>query len=661
MVLRFLFPVYLAFGWAAGHGAEDSVVTRHRRLILESWRARVEENGGVHAWTPQHAGLRVFQEWAALLTLARDSGAAARDRLGKFLEHYAADGRIRPLGHPGTTLPGPGREGDFDMAAMNAVSLVELFQGDRLRLTDRAYSWLIREVIGTFGEIPQADFNVAFLRFPETENHLFMMESSRFLMNELLRDNPRGLADISRLRDSLGRRPPASLGGQRVFLLRRMQDVLLRGFFEFNAKVYQRFTAQALDNLFSFARDSAVAAGAGCVLDYLSVTFALQSLASIRHGPYRRSSETYGDPRLADRDPLCSFFAVQTGIHPWDPDPRRGFWRRNDAHASTALYSLLLRYRVPALLLDWMRSRPGEYEAVFRSGHFGRGENAPVTERYTGGPTYLLSAGGRHESYAGANFPTLAHWPRGPWVYDAMAVPGSLILYPPPEKLELEEDLIRTRTGWDGDQLALHRRFLFAYAPARSYESREWPFAVPAGSCPDSTRYEMPAFWFRFCDQSARGVFLVFSKVRPRGAWPWAYGRFVRGGLEVVPASEAISLRRLIAGMLEKNGADSTSPHSAVYQAWDGSRLVLNAHYRSGKPGFLAAADPESSALLPDSGWPGSWGGEALVQARLLSPRSAWLAAVENGKLRFRNPETGQMLEDDFREWWRPVRSSPHP
>jgi hypothetical protein len=521
---------------------------------------------------------------------------------------------------------------------------------------------LLRHVIRPFGQVPQASFDVAFLRFPETENHLFMIESNRVLMNELLVRNPRNLPDIAALRDSLlraGVELEPERGGQRGFLLRRMQAVLRHGFFEFNARVYQRFTAQALNNLHSFARDSVVALGAACALDYLSTVFALQSLASIRYGPYRRSSEAYLDQRLAARDPLCSFFAVQTGIYPWNPDPSHGFWSRNTSHASTALFSVLLKYRVPEPVRAWMRGHAAEYEVRIRSGAETRSAEAPVSERYAGGPGWLLSAGGRYQSHGGPNFPTLSHWPgRSPWVYDVIARPANLILYPSPRgRLREEKDIIRTRTGWDGDQLALQGRFLYAHAPALSYRGEEWPFAVPNGICPDTAEYESPHFRFRFCDLSAsHGIFLVFSKLRTRrGDWLWKRQRHVRGGLEVVPASEAATFRRLIEVTLARHAG--TAPggiRPPVYTDWSGTRLLLNPRYQPGAKGVLRAVEPESRRTPPGESM--LWKDPALLSARLLDPRSGGLAQVRDGRLRFRDPVTGGELECDFREWWRPRR-----
>ena len=75
-----------------------------------------------------------------------------------------------------------------------------------------------------------------------------------------------------------------------------------------------------------------------------------------------------------NRDAACSFFAIQSGVLPWSPDPGHGLWSRNTAHASLALYSAVLKYRVPAPILHYMRERPAEYRAEIRSAYAdGRG------------------------------------------------------------------------------------------------------------------------------------------------------------------------------------------------------------------------------------------------------------------------------------------------
>jgi hypothetical protein len=456
---------------------------------------------------------------------------------------------------------------------------------------------------------------------------------------EIAKQNPRGLTAIREWQENLASRGSAHPGQQRAFLLQAMQNILRRGFFESNAKIYQRFTAQALNNLYSFARDSAVVTGAGCVLDYLSTLFALQSLGSIRYGPYRRSSEAFDDPALIDRDPLCSFFAVQSGQYPWDPDPREGFWQVHTSHASTALFSCLLRYRVPEPILGWMRQKSSEYEAEIRSGY--AASPGVSVEHYSGGAEWLLSAGGRYAPPPGPNFPTLRNWSRrGPWVYDVIARPASLFFFPPGKNLAVERDIIHTRTGWDGDQLALRGNFLYAHAPVISGETDSWPFQLPPGECPDSSVTETPEFLFRFCTPSGKGVHLVFSKVRAQPwKWPWQQS-FVRGGLEVVPNEMAPDLKGLRERITQNNG-EGRKGNSIPYTTVDGKRLWLNTGYAPGKSGILRPTEEHWKGLL-----------------RAWQQRDAREIAFVDGRgaLRFRNPITGETVRGDFREWWRPLR-----
>jgi hypothetical protein len=224
-----------------------------------------------------------------------------------------------------------------------------------------------------------------------------------------------------------------------------------------------------------------------------------------------------------------------------------------------------------------------------------------------------------------------------------------------------EQDIIHARTGWDGDQLALHRRFLYAYAPAESYAGKEWPFAIPSGECPDTSEYRTPAFLFRFCAAASQGVYLVFSKVRLNlGEWLWKRQHYVRGGLEVIPMSADASLSKIIARTLDQNSTRPVTLRRSpayAYTTWEGSRLLLNPRYGFGLPGWFAVSEPESlSGPGSEPLWPRKWGERVLLQARVLDPRPRWLAAADRGSLRFRNPESGETMACDFREWWRPSR-----
>ena len=701
MRLRFwILPVYFLLP-PIGRGEAHNHAGEILPAVLETWTSRVDANGGVHAWNREHDGLRVFQEWIALLTLEKNGTPEARRRVGLALERYVVKGNIRPLGFVGTSLPVPGYDqGDFDMSLLGCVSLLGLFQDDRLLLTDATYLHLIKKVVRTWGQTPKSNFDVFFVSVAETENHLFMTESTRFLTNQMIWENPRGLPAIAALRETLthsGVVIDNSKGILRRLLLKVMHKAMSNGFFEFNAQIYQRFTIHALDNLYSFSADRKVADGAACLLDYLSAQFAFQSYGSFRFGPYRRSSEVYQDSALIFNDAACSFFAVQSGQLPWQPDPGR-LWNIHTSHASMALFSAVLKYRIPDPILDFMQNRPAEYRAETRSAYAGSGNRKRATEVYYGSRNFLLTAGGRYESYAGPNFPTYRFWFHdAPWVYDVITRSSTLILDPSREHPRLTRDILHFRgSQWKANNLALYRNFIYGYVPVEEYGSVAWPHHVPAGWRVDNAVHATPDFDFRFIDRSDAGVYLVLGRLRQtQGFFRWKHQKYVRGTLEVVDTARIGSLAELREKVLARNAGRGTGLlglHRLIYVDLDGNRIHLNPRYDDEHegitrvveqgdtlaPGIPALALPFAFPWLGESvsgretpslagfGW-GSGEGESgngkpavarpLFRVDLYSPWKGTAALSDGrGNMYVYNPSTGGYCLANFREWWNPMR-----
>jgi hypothetical protein len=421
-----------------------------RPKIFEAWQRRIDSAGGVYAWNRRNANGRVFQVWATLLSGVSEAAPAERQRMGQRLRDYVLNPPLLPLGRPGTTLPVPGSgEGDYDMAIIGCVSLLGLFERDTLLLPNDVFVHLLKTVAGLFGQASQDEFEVGVLRFPETENHLFMTEGCRLLSNEMLMRNTRGLPGLRVLRDSLeeaGTVIDNARGPLRNLLLKMMAQILRQGFFETNARVYQRFTVHALLNLHAFSQDADLREGAAITLDYLGALFALQSCEGVRWGPYRRSSEAYADSSLYARDAVASFFAVHSGVYPWDDDPDTGLWRWQIGHAGMALWAVVLPYRPPAAIVRLLRGDKGWYEARVSSGGMRASRHGRPTETYAGGPRFVLAAGGPYESYGGTNFPTVGRaFDDAPWVYDMLNRPAALLLAPTTTRPRVLNDLLHLR------------------------------------------------------------------------------------------------------------------------------------------------------------------------------------------------------------------------
>jgi hypothetical protein len=122
------------------------------------------------------------------------------------------------------------------------------------------------------------------IQVPESENHRFLIESTRYLNNQLLRADLRG--DSDRL-EKLN----AAQADIRRWLLNRMQSVLRSDFIEYNVRAYQRESIAAMMNLYDFAEDGNVRDGARLVIEYAVAKFAAGSNQSRRFVPFRRRME----------------------------------------------------------------------------------------------------------------------------------------------------------------------------------------------------------------------------------------------------------------------------------------------------------------------------------------------------------------------------------
>jgi len=650
--------------------AEDN-----RQILLQIWKDRVEENRGVHTWTNKNDGMRVFQEWISLLELHRHAPRRQKRKTGKMLEAYVVGQNMQALGTVGTGLPLPGfKNADFDMALLGCISLLGLFQEDTLLLTDSTYVHLIKNVVRCWGQEPKYYFDVLMLSFQETENHVFMIETTRYLTNQFIWKNRRGLKPVALLRDSLLQRNIIldNEGGIiYTMLLKQMHQILKAGYFEFNAKIYQRFTLHALDNLYSFAEDSLIIAGSAAVLDYTAAKFAFQSIFSVRLGPYRRNAEKFMDTAIMESDEAASFFGVQSGSLPWGRNKIIRYWRTHIAHSSAALYSAVLKYRVPGALLDFMQQKREWYLAKMETKH--RFNHKPETspEIYFTGPAFMVSAGGRYKFYRGANFPVAQRdflVDEAPWVYDVISRSSSILLHPLPDRnMSLQEDLLQFKgPQWKENNLAVYKNFIYGYSETAEYRSGEWPCQIPE-TWKDLEQYSFTRgrFDYRLFDVRERGLYVICTRLRHRDTrFKYEYQKYARGTIEMVDASRTPDFQTLIR---QKRTAALYAGDEYMYTLWNGERIYLNSRYSRNRKGIKWIESPgtDSAGTGRQQDFVKSIPFEQedfpllkveAVDSISMRPGRVVAFADGRGNLFVHNSFTGDSLKILFESWWYPRR-----
>ncbi|MEU7748866.1 hypothetical protein [Nonomuraea sp. NPDC049158] len=220
---------------------------------------------------------------------------------------------------------------------------------------------------------------------PESENHLLLIESARYLTNQIF---------FAETRNAIW---DNHVNGMDLYLLRFMQTIAQHDFLEFNARPYQRYSLNGLLNLYDFAQQPRVRAAARIVLDYATTKFAVSSNKLRRAGPFRRLAK-YTDAAnksyfSGDSDPQTGFFQLYTGMSEFTGGKIPGAWRIEASIAG------LSAYRPPRAAYELAMNKGTPYQERFYHGD--RPKIHPDADRAEGGveiysssPSFMISAGG---------------------------------------------------------------------------------------------------------------------------------------------------------------------------------------------------------------------------------------------------------------------------
>jgi hypothetical protein len=339
--------------------------------------------------------------------------ATGEDLTIKLIAHLQAareDPEFRSLGELPSRILAPvalrevvrgkvGTKADYDMTLKGLMTIAYRYR--RNLLTEDDLDFLLRELVpGDLAGAHDPDAEVYAdapgpLVAPETENHQLMIESTRYLVNQLLLDRTGDQIFNNRT------------NGLTDWLLGFMHTIAKHDFLEFNSRPYQRLSVHALLNLHEFAKDTEIRTAAQILLDYTTVKFAISSNRQRRIGPFRRLKERTNRPDDArfnelllssEGDPHTGFFLMYAGPTGRDGTPTQWF---PDVWVKQALIAGLAAYRPPpaAYILAMTRHAPAQHR--FYHGERPRLQGWPAPERADGGveiyyssPSFLLTAGG---------------------------------------------------------------------------------------------------------------------------------------------------------------------------------------------------------------------------------------------------------------------------
>ncbi|MGA1848882.1 MAG: hypothetical protein ACMUHB_06040, partial [Thermoplasmatota archaeon] len=260
--------------------------------------------------------------------------------------------------------------GDYDFSLVPLTTLLFLFGDDGERLEPGTRKHLIEDLLTEEGGRVRTSVPRTFFLIKETENHILMRESSRYLKNRWLHrhGSPERAHDNRR-------------NGMERWMRSHLGELLSCGLHEFNSQPYLGFTITALLNLEAFGSRE-VKQASRKVLDNICHISALGTYRGRRYAPFRRQVARAGSTKLDNELPL-EIQNLWLSTHPALKE--RVEIKQDSPHG---LLAALLPYRPPDRAAELLLRDLDEY--YVRIGH--GGGSSP--EIYSRGPGYLISAGG---------------------------------------------------------------------------------------------------------------------------------------------------------------------------------------------------------------------------------------------------------------------------
>ncbi|HEX71839.1 MAG TPA: hypothetical protein ENN65_00770, partial [Candidatus Hydrogenedentes bacterium] len=266
--------------------------------------------------------------------------------------------------------------GDYDFTMVTLSTLLYMF-GDRPdRLYPDTLEHLLHRLLIMEGGAPLVTVPRTFGLILDTENHHLMTEGSRYLKNQWL-------ATYGTEEQRADPRYDNRENGLEAWLVAYLEEMLHEGVYEFNSRPYIGFTMQALLNLEAYPDSVRIRQLSRYLLDIINMQYALGSLDLRRYPPFRRQYKQARKTALG-ADPHTAFMRVWADMS----EASDVAAVKPGSYQEFVLLAELLPYRPPEDVRAWTVAKPEHYFV-----QYGRGTTA-CPELYSGGPGYLLGAGG---------------------------------------------------------------------------------------------------------------------------------------------------------------------------------------------------------------------------------------------------------------------------
>jgi hypothetical protein len=259
--------------------------------------------------------------------------------------------------------------GDYDFTETTLCHLLWMFNDKPELLFTKTKEHLVNVLLTHTGNKPHLKAPRSLNIMRETENHIFMSETSRYLKNQWLREN----GDTSKYYDN-------QRNDLEKWLLNHLEEKFRAGFFEFNAQPYSGYTLSPLLTLFTFTKSEELKKQCDKLLTRMVIEYSYSALDLRRYPPFRRRLERE-KVKTFDEDPLTGILKLWLSLNPENKVAQ------GETLKHFAFMALISNYRPDKELTQLLLNKQ---ECFVTLSH---GVKASP-EIYSGGKNYLLSAGG---------------------------------------------------------------------------------------------------------------------------------------------------------------------------------------------------------------------------------------------------------------------------
>ncbi|MEZ4916710.1 MAG: hypothetical protein R2836_06955 [Chitinophagales bacterium] len=292
--------------------------------------------------------------------------------LGKNIEQINADiQKFKAWGTTGTSSI-LNKKGDYDFSEIQWINIVYYFKDKPEILHPATARHIINHLIIDNGFKPKIKAPKTLGIIRETENHILMKETSRYLKNQWIFT----LQNHDEKYDN-------SKNGMDDFLIHHLQEMLKTGFFEFNANPYISYTIEALLILREHTDNTEIKNLCTKILDAENWQYVLGSFNMKKYSPFRRRMSRVSITNLTG-DRHGALMKIEWAKYHKIP--------LSEAQLSCCFDKALVlatsSYILPAQTESFLFNKPNAYYAKIGHGL----KSSP--EIYYGTPNFLLSAGG---------------------------------------------------------------------------------------------------------------------------------------------------------------------------------------------------------------------------------------------------------------------------